>query len=152
MVDTTWHFGFGWSLGKPEYTSREVYSLHARCTHSEVELRKWCLGQSEKSKIPYHLINIDIDGCVFIGFAIYIVLFVLLAVKLFILFDLRLLPTLPPPHPPFRHLHSFFDEYKIKTTKKTNQAFLYKIFNFVLKINYIWLKVKLENQKTFCSS
>jgi len=91
-------------------------------------------------------INIYIDGCVFKGFAIYIVLFVLLAVKLSILFDLRLLPT----HPPFRHLLSFFDEYKIKTSKKTNQA-LYKIFNFVLKINYIWLKVKLEKQKTFCS-
>ena len=30
---------------------------HARCTHSEVELRKCCLGQSEKSKIPYHLIT-----------------------------------------------------------------------------------------------
>ena len=43
-------------MGKPKYTSREVYSLHTRCTHSEVELRKCCLGQSEKSKIPYHLI------------------------------------------------------------------------------------------------
>ena len=41
---------------KPEYTSREVYSLHARYTHSEVELRKCCLGQSAKRKIPYHLI------------------------------------------------------------------------------------------------
>jgi len=30
---------------------------HAMCTHSEVELRKCCLGQSEKSKIPYHLIK-----------------------------------------------------------------------------------------------
>ena len=30
---------------------------HARCTHSEVELRKCCLGQSANSKIPYHLIN-----------------------------------------------------------------------------------------------
>ena len=30
---------------------------HAGCTHSEVELRKCCLGQSEKSKIPYHLIK-----------------------------------------------------------------------------------------------
>jgi hypothetical protein len=30
---------------------------HARCTHSEVELRKCCLGHSEKSKIPYHLIK-----------------------------------------------------------------------------------------------
>ena len=39
----------GWSVGKPEYTSCEVYSLHTRCTHSEVELRKCCLGQSEKS-------------------------------------------------------------------------------------------------------
>ena len=29
---------------------------HARCTHSEVELRKCCLGQSENSEIPYHLI------------------------------------------------------------------------------------------------
>jgi hypothetical protein len=34
---------------------------HTRCTHSEVELRKCCLGQSEKSKIPYHLINIYIS-------------------------------------------------------------------------------------------
>ena len=33
MVDTTWHLGFGWSVGNPEYTSREVYSLHARYTH-----------------------------------------------------------------------------------------------------------------------
>jgi hypothetical protein len=31
---------------------------HARSTHSEVELRKCCLGQSEKSKIPYHLVTI----------------------------------------------------------------------------------------------
>ena len=38
-----------------------MYSLHARYTHSEVELRKCCLGQSEKSKIPYHLINIYIS-------------------------------------------------------------------------------------------
>ena len=38
-------------------TVREVYSLHARYTHSEVELRKCCLGQSAKSKIPYHLIK-----------------------------------------------------------------------------------------------
>jgi len=48
-------------VGKPEYTSREVYSLHARYTHSEVELRKCCLGQSEKSKIPYHLIKFIYD-------------------------------------------------------------------------------------------
>ena len=34
---------------------------HARCTHSEVELRKCCLGQSEKCKIPYHLITIFKD-------------------------------------------------------------------------------------------
>jgi hypothetical protein len=34
-----------------------VYSLHARYTHSEVELRKCCLGQSAKSKIPYHSIK-----------------------------------------------------------------------------------------------
>jgi hypothetical protein len=33
--------------------------LHARYTHSEVELRKCCLGQSAKSKIPYHLIICD---------------------------------------------------------------------------------------------
>ena len=38
-----------------------MYSLHARYTHSEVELRKCCLGQSAKSKIPYHLINIYIS-------------------------------------------------------------------------------------------
>ena len=38
-------------------TAREVYSLHAKCTHSEVELRKCCLGQSEKSEIPYYLIR-----------------------------------------------------------------------------------------------
>jgi hypothetical protein len=31
-----------------------------RCTHSEVELRKCCLGQSEKSEIPYNLINMYI--------------------------------------------------------------------------------------------
>ena len=30
---------------------------HTRCTHSEVELRKCSLGQSEISKIPYHLIK-----------------------------------------------------------------------------------------------
>ena len=36
-----------------------MYSLHARCTHSEVELRKCCLGQSEKSEIPYYLIICD---------------------------------------------------------------------------------------------
>ena len=30
-----------------------------RYTHSEVELRKCCLGQSAKSKIPYHLIIHD---------------------------------------------------------------------------------------------
>jgi hypothetical protein len=36
-----------------------VYSLHTRYTHSEVELRKCCLGQSAKSKIPYHLIICD---------------------------------------------------------------------------------------------
>jgi hypothetical protein len=35
--------------------------MHARCTHSEVELRKCCLGQSEKSEIPYYLmINVCI--------------------------------------------------------------------------------------------
>ena len=34
--------------------------LNARCTHSEVELRKCCLGQSEKSEIPY-LIIYDIN-------------------------------------------------------------------------------------------
>ena len=28
---------------------------HARYTHSEVELRKCCLGQSEKSEVPYYL-------------------------------------------------------------------------------------------------
>ena len=33
---------------------------HARCTHSKVELRKCCLGQSAKSKIPYHLIKLYI--------------------------------------------------------------------------------------------
>ena len=32
----------------------------ARCTHSEIELRKCCLGQSAKSKIPYHLITVFI--------------------------------------------------------------------------------------------
>ena len=30
------------------------------CTHSEVELRKCCLGQSEKSEIPYYLIKFKI--------------------------------------------------------------------------------------------
>ena len=44
---TSWLWLVG---GKPEYTSREVYSLHARFTHSEVELRKCCLGQSEKKQ------------------------------------------------------------------------------------------------------
>ena len=29
---------------------------HARWTHSEVQPRKYCLGQSAKSNIPYHLI------------------------------------------------------------------------------------------------
>ena len=42
-------------------TACEVYSLHTRYTHSEVELRKCCLGQSAKSKIPYHLIILYID-------------------------------------------------------------------------------------------
>ena len=41
-------------------TAREICSLHARYTHSEVELRKCCLGQSAKSKIPYHLIKVII--------------------------------------------------------------------------------------------
>jgi hypothetical protein len=30
---------------------------HARWTHSEVQPRKYCLGQSAESKIPYHLIK-----------------------------------------------------------------------------------------------
>ena len=40
---------------------------HASCTHctqgvhSEVELRKCCLGQSEKKEIPYYLITILAD-------------------------------------------------------------------------------------------
>ena len=34
---------------------------HARWTHSEVQPRKYCLGQSANNKIPYHLINADID-------------------------------------------------------------------------------------------
>ena len=34
---------------------------NARWTHSEVQPRKYCLGQSAKSKIPYHLIRVFID-------------------------------------------------------------------------------------------
>jgi hypothetical protein len=57
LADWKWNLVSGWPVGKPVYTSREVYSLYARCTHSEVELRKCCLGQSEKSEIPSYLIN-----------------------------------------------------------------------------------------------
>jgi hypothetical protein len=39
-------------------TAREEYSLHARYTHSEVELRKCCLGQSAKSIIIFQNFNI----------------------------------------------------------------------------------------------
>ena len=41
---------------------------HVRCTHctcgilTQVELRKCCLGQSEKSKIPYHLTKCCIEN------------------------------------------------------------------------------------------
>jgi len=34
---------------------------HARWTHSEVQPRKYCLGQSAKSKIPYHLIKLLVN-------------------------------------------------------------------------------------------
>jgi hypothetical protein len=61
LADWKWNLVSGWSVGKPEYTPRELYSLHARCTHSEVELRKCCLGQSEKKEIPYYLITILAD-------------------------------------------------------------------------------------------
>ena len=66
LADWKWNIVSGWTTlkhridknrHKPEYTSREVYSLHVRYTHSEVELRKCCLGQSPKSQILYHLIN-----------------------------------------------------------------------------------------------
>ena len=69
---------------KPEYTSREVYSLHERCSHSELELRKCCLGQSAKSKIPYHLVIYIFLGLTWLRcFAWFIVCFFLNLLWLF---------------------------------------------------------------------
>ena len=48
-------------LDKVETPNRPP-EAHARWTHSEVQPRKYCLGQSAKSKIPYHLIICD-DVC-----------------------------------------------------------------------------------------
>ena len=36
-------------------TPNRPHEADARWTHSEVQPRKYCLGQSAKSKIPYHL-------------------------------------------------------------------------------------------------
>lgn len=60
-------FGKLWNLVRHNFIGQHILALvgqrpipnipHGRCTHSEVELRKCCLGQSEKRKIPYHLIK-----------------------------------------------------------------------------------------------
>ena len=42
-------------------TPNRLPEAHANWTHSEVQPRKYCLGQSAKSKIPYHLITSYID-------------------------------------------------------------------------------------------
>ena len=80
LADWKWNLVSGWTtlkhridnsqkltqariyLTRGVLTARGVYSLHTRYTHSEVELRKCWLGQSAKSKIPYHLIILYIDN------------------------------------------------------------------------------------------
>ena len=46
---------FDLSLDNVETPNRPT-EAHARWTHSEVQPRKYCLGHSANSKIPYHLI------------------------------------------------------------------------------------------------
>ena len=56
-----WNFWKFWNLhlflDNVETLNRST-EAHARWTHSEVQPRKYCLGHSANSKIPYHLIII----------------------------------------------------------------------------------------------
>ena len=56
-----WNFRKFWNLDlflDNVETLNRATEAHGRWTHSEVQPRKYCLGQSANRKIPYHLIII----------------------------------------------------------------------------------------------